>query len=580
MKTAAHDLLQSRSPDSVVHETLAPFTHGIALASIATTYLDWICHLAASPSKQRDMLEAGVGKWIDWYKFVLDSAAKKCPPCAHAQPHDKRFSNPAWEQAPFSWWSQGFLCTEQWWVEAMTRVPGVSSHHEEMAEFVTRQWLDTFSPSNFVMSNPEVLRYTIACGGSNLVRGALNWQHDVIDLWSQRKPRGTQAFLPGKDVAVTPGKVIYRNHLIELIQYAPLTRTVYPEPILIVPSWIMKFYILDLSPHNSLVKYLVDRGHTVFMISWNNPTRRDRDLSMENYLDMGVMSALRMISSVTGKTRIHAVGYCLGGTLLAIAAAALKRDQNPILATMTLLASELDFEEPGQLGLFIDESQIAYLESVMASQGYLDGRQMAGAFALINSKDLVWSKLVHEYLMGAKTPMTDFRSWNADATRMPCRMQSEYLRKFYLHNDLAEGRFWVGGKPIALKDLRLPIFVVSTEGDHVSPWRSVYKIHWLTDCEITFVLALGGHNVGIVNPPQEKVASRTSYRVAVRVPGDDYVNADAWFSSAEQREGSWWPEWQIWLASRSGGKIAALSEDLALKSSELGDAPGRYVCIA
>jgi polyhydroxyalkanoate synthase len=293
------------------------------------------------------------------------------------------------------------------------------------------------------------------------------------------------------------------------------------------------------------------------------------------------MSALRMTAKVAPDTRVHAVGYCLGGTLLAIAAAALQRKRSNILGSVTLLAGELDFEEPGQLGLFIDESQVAYLESIMSSQGYLDGRQMAGAFALINSKDLVWSKLVHEYLMGAQTPMTDLRAWNADATRMPYRMHSEYLRKLYLNNELAEGRFQVDGKPIALKDLRLPIFAVATERDHVSPWRSVYKIHWLTECEITFVLASGGHNVGIVNPPLKNAYQGSSYRIAQRVSGGEYVDPDSWLLASRQQKGSWWPEWQSWLVKRSSKKSAAtpISGSLALTLAELEDAPGRYVHI-
>ncbi|NYT64253.1 alpha/beta fold hydrolase [Alcaligenaceae bacterium] len=582
MKKATQDFTRKGSSDAVLHKALAPFTHGIALASIVGAYLDWISHAAASPDKQRDMLESGFSKLAAWGKYVHDSASGKCSPCAQPQPHDKRFANPAWADMPFNWSSQAFLLTEQWWVEAMTNVPGVSNHHEDVAEFVTRQWLDMLSPSNFVASNPEILRYTFATGGRNLIRGAINWQQDVINLLAQRKPRGTEAFIPGKTVALTPGKVIYRNHLIELIQYGSVTKEVYPEPVLIIPSWIMKYYILDLSPHNSLVKYLLEHGHTVLMISWNNPTKDDGALSLNDYLEMGVMSALEAIKKMAPHTQVHAVGYCLGGTLLAIIAAALQRKRDDVLASMTLLASELDFEEPGQLGLFIDESQIAYLETIMSTQGYLDGRQMAGAFALINSKDLVWSKLIHEYLMGAQTPMTDLRAWNADATRMPYRMHSEYLRKLYLNNDLAEGRFVVDGKPVALKDLHVPIFAVSTERDHVSPWRSVYKIHWLTDCEVTFVMTSGGHNVGIVNSPEENEYPDSSYRTALRASGGDYLDPDSWLQASEQRAGSWWPQWQSWLVKRSSQKVAAvpISGNLALPLADLDDAPGRYVHIA
>ena len=582
MEKIAENQTRTQLADALIHETMLPFTHGIASASLVGAYLDWASHLAVSPGKQCDMLESAARKWAEWVMYVSNSAIGNCAPCAQPQPQDKRFRDAAWGKIPFNWSAQAFLSLEQWWSDAMIDVPGVSLHHQNVAEFVTRQWLDVWSPSNFVSSNPEVLRYTIASSGGNLVRGASNWQHDAMDLLAHRKPRGTEAFVPGKDVALTPGKVIYRNHLIELIQYAPATKTTFPEPVLIVPAWIMKYYILDLSPHNSLVKYLVDRGHTVFMISWNNPTKDDRGLAISDYLDMGIMSALRTIKEVTPKKQIHAVGYCLGGTLLAIAAATLARDGDPILASMTLLASQLDFKEPGQLGLFIDESQIAYLESIMAAQGYLDGRQMAGAFALINSKDLVWSKLVHEYLMGGQTPLTDLRAWNADATRMPYRMHSEYLRKLYLNNDLAGGRFAVNGKPIALQDLRLPIFVVSTESDHVSPWESVFKVHLLTDCETTYVLTTGGHNVGIVNPPVESAKHKGySYKIMTRAPEGQYIDPEAWLLQADQQEGSWWPAWQAWLARRSSKAVAALpiAGRLSSKMTDFDDAPGRYVGI-
>ncbi|WP_193090610.1 alpha/beta hydrolase [Advenella sp. FME57] len=577
MKKIDQELIQPGSSDAIVHEKLVPFTHGIAAASIVGAYLDWISHVAASPDKQRDMSEGVLRQLAAWTRYVQELTPNKSVTQNTEQANDKRFTNAAWDQAPYNWSAQAFLLAEQWWLEAMGNVRGVSSHHEDVVKFVTRQWLDMISPSNYLMSNPEVLRYTFSTGGVNLIRGALNWQQDVSNLLLQRKPRGTENFIPGKTVAITPGKVIYANDLIELIQYEPVTAKVYPEPILIVPSWIMKYYILDLSPHNSLVKYLVGQGHTVFMISWKNPQKEDRDLSLNDYLDLGVMSALDEIVKKNPQRKIHGVGYCLGGTLLALVAAALQRQKPDTLATLTLLASQLDFKDPGQLGLFIDESQISYLEILMSNQGYLDGTQMAGAFALINSKDLVWSKLVHEYLMGAQTPMTDLRAWNADATRMPYRMHSEYLRKFYLNNDLAEGRFVVGGKPIALKDLHLPVFCVSTERDHVSPWKSVYKIHWLTDCEVTFVLTSGGHNVGIVNPPQVSGNKKISYRVSSRLVGGEYEDPDKWIVNSEQRNGSWWPQWQLWLASHSSKEVPITAKPKDTKN--LVAAPGSYVYI-
>ncbi|MGH6626839.1 MAG: PHA/PHB synthase family protein, partial [Burkholderiaceae bacterium] len=365
---------------------------------------------------------------------------------------------------------------------------------------------------------------------------------------------------------------------IELIQYEAVTAEVDAEPVLIVPSWIMKYYILDLTPEDSLVKYLVEQGHTVFMMSWTNPNGIDRDLGMDDYFELGVMAALQAVQAIRPRTPIHAMGYCLGGTLLAIAAAALAGRSPHPLKTVTLLAAQTDFRKPGELGLFIDESQIAFLEDLMAERGYLDGRQMAGAFALINSKDLVWSKLVHEYLMGARTPMTALRAWNADATRMPARMHSEYLRQLYLHNDLAEGRYRAAGQPVRLADIELPLFVVATDRDHVSPWKSVYKIHRLARGPVSFVLSSGGHNVGIVNPPGGPAAHpQASYRFASHAPGKAPANPQGWLDAAPQCAGSWWPCWHEWLSKHSSGTVTPPRATGLLFEGVPLAAPGSYV---
>jgi polyhydroxyalkanoate synthase len=385
-------------------------------------------------------------------------------------------------------------------------------------------------------------------------------------------PPGAEQFIVGRDVAITPGKVVFKNRLIELIQYAPTTPQVHPEPVLIVPAWIMKYYILDLSPSNSLVKYLVDQGHTVFCISWKNPTAEDRDLGLEDYLKLGVFDALEAISQIAPNRKVHAIGYCLGGTLLAIAAAAMARDRRDRLASITLLAAQTEFSEPGELALFIDESQVNLLEAEMRKTGYLDARQMAGAFNMLRPYDLLWSQMVKRYLLGRPLAMNDLMAWNYDTTRMPARMHAEYLRHFYLHDDLAERRCRVGGRPVSLTDVKVPVFLVGTVTDHVAPWRSVFKLHYLTETEITFVLTSGGHNAGIVSPPGHP---RRHYQLMKSAAGEHRLDPDAWLAAAPDHPGSWWPAWHEWLAARSGAPVDP--PPLGIRGQPVADAPGSYV---
>ena len=565
--------------DQPLKHVLARLANGISPASVAMAYADWLVHLAVSPAKQAELAGSAWRKALTWSHYATHNWRGECERCIEPLPQDKRFTPHEWQESPVSAaLAQGFLLHDRWWNEAATGVRGVSQHHEDLVAFTLRQMVDMWSPSNFVATNPQVLKETLASGGANLVNGWRNWSRDALAVLAGGPPRGVEAFRPGEAVAVTPGKVVFRNHLIELLQYEPATEEVRAEPVLIVPSWIMKYYILDLTPADSLVRYLVSQGHTVFMLSWRNPDSGDRDLGMEDYLQLGPLAALQAVRERCPGAAIHAAGYCLGGTLLAIAAAVLGRSADAGLQTVTLLAAQVDFREPGELGLFIDESQVAFLEDLMAERGYLDGRQMAGAFQLINSKDLVWSKLVHEYLMGAQTPVTALGAWNADATRLPARMHSEYLRRLYLRNELAEDRYPAAGSWVRLSDIAAPLFVVGTERDHVSPWRSVYKIHGLAHVPVSFLLTSGGHNVGIVNAPSGPlVHPRASYRFATHERGQAPADPDAWLAAAPSSAGSWWPCWHQWLVRHSTATVGARTVTGIVENGQPVLAPGSYV---
>ncbi|HUK07446.1 MAG TPA: alpha/beta fold hydrolase [Stellaceae bacterium] len=570
------DIARAEVVDRLVHAWQGRFTLSISPAALVIAFFDWGVHLINAPGKQAALVEKAVRKWVRLGTYLARAMTQPdAPPCIEPLPQDRRFRDPAWSEPPFSAIYQAFLLQQQWWHNATTGIRGVAPRHERIVAFATRQMLDVLSPANFAWTNPEVLRRTLAEAGHNFLRGAQYFAEDWERAIAGRKPVGTDRFQVGRDVAVTPGKVVYRNELIELIQYTPSTTTVHPEPVLIVPAWIMKYYILDLSPENSLVRYLVSQGFTVFMISWRNPTAEHRDIGLEDYRHLGIKRALDAIAAICPNRRVHAGGYCLGGTLLAIAAAAMARDRDDRLKTITLFAAETDFTEAGELTLFLDEAQVAYLEDTMWEQGYLDTNQMAGAFQLLRSNDLFWSRNVRQYLEGERVPMTDLMAWNADATRMPYRMHSEYLRRLFVDNQLAEGQYRVEGRPIALTDIDVPIFTVAAQTDHVAPWRSVYKIHLLTDAPLSFLLTSGGHNAGIVSEPGHP--GRT-YQLGYRPTGGRYVDPETFATATPTREGSWWPEWVRWLeefSSEAGPPPAMGAPDVGFPV--LAAAPGRYV---
>jgi len=562
--------------DRSTHASVARFTAGLSPAALAEAYLDWATHLTFAPGKRLQLADKAARKSMRFASYALRCLLKGGVAhelCIEPLPQDRRFADAAWQKWPYSFIHQAFLLQQQWWYNATTGIRGVTKQHEHVVEFTTRQLLDMVSPANFLATNPELLRVTLAKGGMNLLQGAQNMVEDWERTIAGRKPVGTEQFKVGVNVAVTPGKIVYRNRLIELIQYAPTTERVRPEPVLIVPAWIMKYYILDLSPENSLVKYLTGQGFTVFMISWKNPTEQDRDLSLEDYRKLGVMAAVDAIGEIVPERKIHATGYCIGGTLLAIAAAAMAGAGDDRLKSMTLFAAQTDFTEAGELMLFINDSQIAFLEDLMWEQGFLDTKQMAGAFQMLRSNDLVWSRMVREYLQGERSAMSDLMAWNADATRMPYQMHSQYLRHLFLNNDLAEGRYKVDGRSLALSDIHIPIFAVGTERDHVAPWRSVYKINLLGDTDVTFVLTTGGHNAGIVSEPGHP---HRRFQVMTKMHRDRYLDRQSWQAQAPRKDGSWWPEWVAWLTAHSGEPV----EPPALGTPALpplADAPGAYV---
>ena len=556
----------AKTLDKALHAQAARATGGLSPIALGQVWWDWAAHLAASPGRQ---MELAARASVEAMQLAQNALTPDMPE------KDIRYRDPAWQNWPFNLLAAVHKAQEDWWGEATTGLPGVSTAHEEVISFATRQLLDMVAPTNSIFTNPEVQRETRRTGGQNLLRGMRHLREDVTLAATKQRPAGLEQFVVGETLAATQGNVVFRNHLMELIQYAPTTKEVRPEPILIVPAWIMKYYILDLSAHNSMIAWLVGQGFTVFCISWRNPSPEDRDLGMDDYLDDGVMAALDAVGKIIPDQPVHATGYCLGGTLLTIAAAAMGRDGDDRLASLNLLAAQADFTEAGELTLFINHSQLALLEDMMWRQGVLKAEQMAGTFQILKSNDLIWSRMLREYMLGQRSEPSDLMAWNADATRMPYRMHSEYLWRLFLDNDLAEGRFNVSGKAVALTDIKGPIFAVGTERDHVAPWKSAYKIQRLTDTDVTFALASGGHNGGIVSEPDHP---HRHFRLYTTEHGGKYLDADTWAEMAERHEGSWWTAWADWLAERSGpmGKPPTMGAAKAgLKP--LCAAPGEYV---
>jgi polyhydroxyalkanoate synthase len=561
--------------------TLAQWTGGMSPEAFGGAWWNVLSRLAISPGRQAQLAQSMLRKSMALAQFTgaaLRPGAPALAPEVEGTPYAQRFSDPAWARFPFNVLAQSFVAAAEVARDVVKRVPGANADAENLVAFTVREGLELLAPDNYLPTNPQLLEQTREEHGQNLVRGLKHLAEDVQRTFRGEAPVGTDQYKVGEQTATSPGKVVLRNALIELIQYAPTTAKVHAEPILIVPAWIMKYYILDLSPRNSLVKYLTDQGFTVFMISWKNPTAADRDVAMDDYLSLGVLAALDAIHRIVpAKRRTHAVGYCIGGTLLSIAAALLAQRDDQRHATHSRFAAQTDFSEPGELSVFISPAQLAMLEAMMWKSGVLESRQMGGAFALLRTYDLLWSPSITTYLKGQRQGMNDLLAWNADGTRMAYRMHADYLHQLYLNNDLAEGRYVALGETLDLASIDAPMFVVGTETDHVAPWKSVYKVGRLVRSrDYTFCLTSGGHNAGIISGPQHP---KRRHRVLRAKAGVKLPSPEQYLKTLEPAQGSWWPTFAGWLAEHSSDKrVAPPKMGAAQKGLKpLGDAPGTYV---
>jgi polyhydroxyalkanoate synthase len=497
-------------------------------------------------------------------------------PVIAEDPKDRRFKDEAWrENEVFDFIKQSYLLSARYFQTVVGSVEGLDQKSAQKVDFYTRQFVDALSPSNFLLTNPEVLRKTAETGGENLLKGLSHLLADLERGRGQLRIRMTDdsKFQFGENIAVTPGKVVYQNDLMQLIQYAPATETVLKRPLVIFPPWINKFYILDLRPKNSFIKWAVDQGHTVFVVSWVNPDGQLAEKGFDDYMREGVYGALDAIEQATGERQVNAIGYCLGGTLLATTLAHMAAKRDTRIKTATYFVTMTDFEEAGELSVFIDEEQLRGIEEKMQQRGYLEGREMATTFNMLRANDLIWSFVVNNYLLGQEPFPFDLLYWNDDSTRMPARMHSFYLRRMYQQNDLVKpGGIELLGAKIDLRKIKVPSYLISTREDHIAPWKSTYRATQIYSGPVRFVLAASGHIAGVVNPPG---SGKYSHWVNETLPPDP----EEWFRGATELAGSWWPDWQRWVTSQDKGAKEQVPARIpgtgALPAIE--DAPGSYV---
>ena len=543
---------------------------------ISGAFQEFIGKMLADPSK---VIAAQVELWQDymklWQATAQRMAGQKVEPVVEPAKGDKRFNDAAWkDEVVFDYLKQSYLLTSRWAQGTLKQVEGVDDKTARKVEFYSKQFIDAMSPSNFALTNPQVVKATVETRGENLVKGLQNLLTDLERGKGKLAIRQTDmnAFKVGENVATTPGKVIFRNDLIELIQYAPTTPDVHKVPLLIVPPWINKFYILDLKPENSFIKWSVEQGYTVFVISWVNPDEKLSRLTFEDYMNLGPLAALDAVEKATGERQVSAIGYCLGGTLMAATLAYMAARNDDRIVACTFFTAQVDFTEPGDLGIFIDDEQLTALEEQMTKRGYLDGGEMATTFNMLRSNDLIWSFVVSNYLMGKDPFPFDLLFWNADATRMPPGMHSYYLRNMYQKNLLIQpGGLTLDNVPIDLSKVSIPIYIQSGKEDHIAPANSVYKATQIYSGPVRFMLAGSGHIAGVVNPPRAK-----KYQHWLNETGKNPPTLAEWQQGAVEHPGSWWNDWDKWLSEKSGPKVPARTPgEGGLPALE--DAPGSYV---
>jgi len=560
--------------DFLSRQSADPAAFNLDPLNIGNAFLEMTTKLMTDPAK---LVEANFNLWNDymalWQNTALRFMGEQSEPVAKPDAADRRFKDEMWEENEvFDFIKQSYLLSARYMNGVVHGVEGLDDHTAQKLDFYTRQFVDAMAPSNFVLTNPEVLRVTVESGGENLLKGLNNLLEDLERGHGKLSIKMTDydAFKVGENIAVTPGKVVYQNDLMQLVQYTPTTDKVLKAPLLVVPPWINKFYILDLRAKNSYIKWAVDQGHTVFVISWVNPDEALAAKGFEDYMLEGPLAALDAIEKATGERQANIVGYCLGGTLTVCTLAYMAAKGDDRILSATLLTTMTDFKEPGELGVFIDEEQLVNLETMMSEHGYLDGRDMAMTFNMLRANDLIWSFVVNNYLLGKDPFPFDLLYWNSDSTRMPAAMHSFYLRKMYQENQLVvPGGITLAGVPIELSKIKTPIYMLSTREDHIAPWKSTFSLTQNTSGPVKFVLAASGHIAGVVNPPAANKYCYWANAKKVKSP-------DTWLNGAKQEEGSWWPDWHNWASKVAGPQVPARVPGDG-KLVVLDNAPGSYV---